>query len=357
MKKILFVLFIILGTVGITYAATPVTDCSTAQIGDSCIQSGEIGTCAADSTIGYYCATSNTSVQTPAAPVSTQTSQTQTVENTPQGFTALAPIPGLTDQSVTSVINSTSLANFFNNLYKYLIGIAAILAVIEIIWAGIEIATNQDSVSKMLDGKGRISNAIFGLVLVLSPALVFSIINPSILNLSLNLPAIKTVQYAGTVKISTNTVPITFPGCKVTGTLFKTAICTTQQAAKNFAAACTTGPGDVPFFTTQHKATCGTTGVGPYAFKDTSSGVVSYIVGYSHYEPLASFTTNPNNGNDVLQFASTCTADGGTTCLGTLTIPCAVSRTTCWGKYLSCTEGDYGAGSCSSNPKFVIVNN
>jgi hypothetical protein len=104
-----------------------------------------------------------------------------------QGFTALAPIPGLTDQSTTSVINSVSLAAFFNNLYKYLIGLAATLAVIEIIWGGLEIAT-KDSVSKQSDGRERITQAIFGLVLVLSPVLVFSIINPSILNLSLNLP-------------------------------------------------------------------------------------------------------------------------------------------------------------------------
>lgn len=100
-----------------------------------------------------------------------------------QGFVPLAPIPGLTEGGAA---NSSNLAEFFNNLYKYLIGLAAVLAVIEIIWGGLEIST-QDSVSKQQDGKERIRQAIFGLVLVLSPVLVFSIINPSILNLSLNL--------------------------------------------------------------------------------------------------------------------------------------------------------------------------
>lgn len=108
-----------------------------------------------------------------------------------EGFTALAPITGLTDSGSTSVINSNSLANFFNNLYKYLIGLAAALAVIEIIWGGLEIST-QDSVSKQSDGRERIKQAILGLILVLSPVLVFSIINPSILNLSLNLPELDT---------------------------------------------------------------------------------------------------------------------------------------------------------------------
>ena len=107
------------------------------------------------------------------------------------GFTALAPIPGLTDISPTAVVNSTSLANFFNNLYKYVIGLAAVLAVIMIIWGGLEIST-QDSISKQSAGKEKIQQAILGLVLVLSPVLVFSIINPNILNLSLNLPPLET---------------------------------------------------------------------------------------------------------------------------------------------------------------------
>ena len=100
-----------------------------------------------------------------------------------QNFVPLAPIPGLTDIQPTS----GGLAAFFNNLYKFLIGLAAVLAIIEIIWGGLEIST-KDSVSKQSDGKERITQAIFGLILVLSPVLVFSIINPSILNLSLNLP-------------------------------------------------------------------------------------------------------------------------------------------------------------------------
>lgn len=99
------------------------------------------------------------------------------------GFVALAPIPGLTEGTVAT---SNNLPLFFNNLYKYLIGIAAVLAVIEITWGGLEIST-QDSVSKQSSGRERISQAIFGLILVLSPALVFGIINPQILNLQLNL--------------------------------------------------------------------------------------------------------------------------------------------------------------------------
>ena len=123
---------------------------------------------------------------TPLVLVAAETPPPQ-VSPAQSGFIPLAPITGLT--SVTdqnSAANSANLAVFFNNLYKFLIGLAAVLAVIEIIWGGLEIST-KDSVSKQSDGKERITQAIFGLILVLSPVLVFSIINKDILKLSLNL--------------------------------------------------------------------------------------------------------------------------------------------------------------------------
>ena len=100
------------------------------------------------------------------------------------GYVQVVTIPGLTD----SQPNQGGLANFLNNLYKYLVGLAATLAVIEIIWGGLKIATQRDSISAHSEGVQKIQHALFGLVLVLSPAIVFSIINPSILNLSLNIP-------------------------------------------------------------------------------------------------------------------------------------------------------------------------
>ena len=290
-------------------------------------------------------------------------------------FVPLAPIPGLT-QGV--VANSSGLANFLNNLYKYLVGAAAILAVIMIIWGGLEIST-KDSVSKKSDGKARITQAIFGLILVLSPVIVFSIINPSILNLSLNLPpiAISPGTYGGngsgttagtqaqTTASNNNTVAAAAAsgGCSApTGTLLIKTTCPTQQAAQNVAAACPNGSGNVSssLFSSQYQAECDTTSgpiTGPYEFVDTATGAISYIVGYSNYEPLASTLTNPNNGADVLKFASTCTADNGTTCMSTVKLPCAASATACWLISLSCTDGQTGAGGCSSNPNFTVVNN
>lgn len=130
-------------------------------------------------------------------------------------FVPLAVIPGLTDIQPTS----GGLATFFNNLYKYLIGAAAVLAVIEIIWGGLEIST-KDSVSKQSAGKERITQAIFGLVLVLSPVLVFSIINPNILNLSLNLPALDT-KSGGVRQTTTQTQPTIVPNSNVGNVVVK----------------------------------------------------------------------------------------------------------------------------------------
>lgn len=178
-------------------------------------------------------------------------------------FVPLAGIPGLT-QNVTA--NTAGLAGFFNNLYKYLIGIAATLAVIQIIWSGIKIAFNQDNVSTITDSKGHITQAILGLVIVLSPVVVFSIINPSILNLSLNLPKIdlttKTAAPSNTAASTASAVT----GCTpqngpASGTLLTT--CTASDVA--------TANKEAQQFLTDNKCTKGN-GKNGVAFPGTTSG-------------------------------------------------------------------------------------
>lgn len=135
------------------------------------------------------------------------------------GFVPLVEVPGLTTGDIAQ---QQGLADFFNNLYKYLIGLAAVLAVIMIIWGGLEIST-QDSISSHSEGKNRIYQAIIGLVLVLSPVIVFSIINPSILQLSLNLEELDTAPApytpsTGTTPTGTSTVNSITAGGLSTGT-------------------------------------------------------------------------------------------------------------------------------------------
>jgi hypothetical protein len=126
-------------------------------------------------------------------------------------FVPLAPIPGLTEGAIA---DTAGLATFFNNLYKYLIGLSAAIAVVMIIWGGLEYST-QDSISKKSNGKQRIYQAILGLVLVLAPVLVFSVINPSILNLSINLEPLKTAT--GTTTPVGGGGPSSGPGIPLSG--------------------------------------------------------------------------------------------------------------------------------------------
>lgn len=290
------------------------------------------------------------------------------------GFCPLAPIPNLT-QGVQAT--SGGLASFFNNLYKYLIGLAAILAIIMIVWGGLEIST-KDSISKQSDGRERITQAILGLVLVLLPVLVFSIINPSILNLSLDIPPLTTVYGGWNNGVPVPAVPTTsIGGCSVSGTLLQTATCPTSQAATQFAANCSSGAGavlpcslqnssGVPSCTT-YSAVCPTTSgsaTGPFTFINVGSSLFS-----SQFEALAHTPSNASNGTDILNFAATCTADNGVVCrsaaiIGTglrqnqctysSLLPSANSNT-CYNLSLSClAHGVTGLG-CTTNPQYSVI--
>ncbi len=234
-----------------------------------------------------------------------------------QGFVPLAPIPGLTDLSPTSAINSDTLASFFNNLYKYLIGIAATLAVVEIIWAGLDISFfHKDTASAISTDKGRIYNAIFGLVLVLSPALVFSIINPRILDLSLNLPPIKplastpanvTTGGGGSTSVappSTGCTPIH------NGSYISTALCADMDSANNYPC-----PTDTTLTVSACKSLNPNTGVCDSGYLvscggktlDTSVYIYTKNLGLSRSDN--SFV--PSDAQAINTFTSGCTADGG----------------------------------------------
>lgn len=96
------------------------------------------------------------------------------------GFVSLTSIPGLTDSTSA---DAPDLPTFLNNLYKFCVGAAAVLAVIQLIHAGILYAA-VGSVGKKEEAKHLIIMSLAGLALVLSPFLVYSLINPAILNLN-----------------------------------------------------------------------------------------------------------------------------------------------------------------------------
>lgn len=304
-----------------------------------------------------------------------------------QAFVPLAPIPGLTDTNALSVAKSTNLASFFNNLYKFCIGLAAALAVIMIVWEGLRIATNQDNVSIITDSKGKIYNAIFGLVLVLAPVLVFSIINPSILNLSLrNLQPLNTATSAGgsvgaggATGVPTGAVADTASGCSVTGTagILQIALCPTSAAATTWGQSCTWGDltskedivnpsNGIPTFVrlcTGNKQPYRFIFTGSYSLKNYTAATTINLL-----RPLVSTTDRPQNAEDAAAFANICRGAnlGFQTCVSdrpilTFAVSCGLTGASapttwkCYNERLSCDSGTLTkiSDKCSSSPSWT----
>ncbi|MDB5264976.1 MAG: hypothetical protein JWN64_547 [Parcubacteria group bacterium] len=96
------------------------------------------------------------------------------------GFKSLTNAPFLQGAG-----NVDTMPAFLNNLYKVLIGIAATLAVLQIMRAGVTWMTAGDNSEKITQARGLIRDSLIGLLLILSPVIVFSIINPDILKLKI----------------------------------------------------------------------------------------------------------------------------------------------------------------------------
>lgn len=100
--------------------------------------------------------------------------------NTDTGFVPLTNIPQLTE-----IGGAFSLEAFLNALYRISIGIAAVVAVLQIMRAGIMYMGSDSGFAEKKEAKNLIALSIGGLILVLSPVVVFSIINPEILTLKI----------------------------------------------------------------------------------------------------------------------------------------------------------------------------
>jgi len=100
--------------------------------------------------------------------------------NTSTEFVPLTNIPALTDLGT-----GFTLEAFLNGLFRIAIGAAAVIAVLQIMRAGIMYMASDSGFAEKKEAKNLIGLAIGGLVLVLSPVIVFSIINPEILSLKI----------------------------------------------------------------------------------------------------------------------------------------------------------------------------
>jgi len=96
------------------------------------------------------------------------------------GFVPLTNI-----QAIKYVGNQNSLPDFLNSIYQVCIGLAAVIGVLQLMRAGLTWMTAGGSHEKIGEARGIIRDTLLGLLLVLAPTIVFSIINPSILKLEI----------------------------------------------------------------------------------------------------------------------------------------------------------------------------
>lgn len=99
------------------------------------------------------------------------------------GFVPLTDIP-----AVRAVAETNDLGEFFNYLYVLAVGAAAVIAVLQFVRAGIMYAVMDTGVVEKREAKNLMVMSVLGLLLVLSPAVVFGIINPDILSLRIGVP-------------------------------------------------------------------------------------------------------------------------------------------------------------------------
>jgi cytochrome bd-type quinol oxidase subunit 1 len=92
-----------------------------------------------------------------------------------QEFVPLEPLPGFE--------SGESSSEFVNSVVSFTIAIGALLAVIMIVWGGIQYMTSNRLDSKS-DARDIITSALSGLILILFSWILLNLINPDILNLN-----------------------------------------------------------------------------------------------------------------------------------------------------------------------------
>lgn len=95
-------------------------------------------------------------------------------------YTPLAPLPG------TLSGDTTSLKDYLPGIFKLAIGIAGVLAVIQIIIGGLQYMST-DAIGNKNAGRERITAAIGGLLLALGAYIILNTISPNFVNLNINI--------------------------------------------------------------------------------------------------------------------------------------------------------------------------
>ena len=99
---------------------------------------------------------------------------------------AETPYTTLVD-SLPGIEKTTTLSSYLPAVFNLSMGIAAVLAFVMITFGGIMYATS-DAISGKSQGKEYVTNAIWGLLLVIGAWVILNTINPKILHFDLSIP-------------------------------------------------------------------------------------------------------------------------------------------------------------------------
>lgn len=107
-------------------------------------------------------------------------------------YTLLEPVPcieGVGNCKVGELQNEISFSDYVGYLFKFAIAFAVFAAIIVIIYGGFEYMLSE-AVPAKLDAKGRIQNAIKGLVLVFASYLILRTIDPRLVQVYSEIPPV-----------------------------------------------------------------------------------------------------------------------------------------------------------------------
>lgn len=102
------------------------------------------------------------------------------ISDAQQSYKPLAPLPNAAPPS------GTNIATYLPGMFKLIIALTAVLAVVMLIIGGFQYITT-DSISNRSEGKKRIQDAITGLILAIVSWLILYSINPNLTNFNLDL--------------------------------------------------------------------------------------------------------------------------------------------------------------------------
>jgi hypothetical protein len=105
----------------------------------------------------------------------------------PGAYVPLEPIPQLQNNS-----GGVDIASYIPNLVKLIIQVAGALAVIMIVIGGVQYIST-DAIQGKSEGKEKIQNALYGLLLAIGAFIILNSVNPGTLSLTLTLPNLSQV--------------------------------------------------------------------------------------------------------------------------------------------------------------------